>query len=268
MSARASATLLATCSAAANERTGLCQDGAGQNRPASRPVKRFYTSAAPMAAESGHQIHLDGRPVNTPAKARLVVPSAALAAALAEEWNAQAETVDPDTMPLTQLANTTIDRVAGQREAVIAGTLAYAETDLLCYRADRPRALAERQAAVWQPLLDWAALEFDAPLTVTQGVLPARQPKSSLTAFARIVSDCDDFHLAALSHAAALQGSLVLALALSAGRVTASEAFEAAHLDDLYQQEFWGEDAEAVARLDRLRGELAATERFFRFLDS
>ncbi len=231
-------------------------------------MKRFYTSAEPVAVETGHQIHLDGRPVNTPAKARLAVPGAALAAALAEEWNAQAETVDPDTMPLTQLANTTIDRVAVQREAVIAGTLAYAETDLLCYRADQPQALVERQAAVWQPLLDWAALEFDAPLTVTQGVLPAKQPQSSLTALSRIVADCDDFHLAALSHAAALQGSLVLAMALSAGRVNAAEAFDAAHLDDLYQQELWGEDSEAVARLDRLRSELAATERFFRLLDT
>ena len=231
-------------------------------------MKRFYTSAEPVAVEAGHQIHLDGRPVNTPAKVRLIVPNSALAAALAEEWNVQAEIIDPDTMPLTQLANTTIDRVAGQREAVVAGTLVYVETDLLCYRADQPRSLVERQAAVWQPLLDWAALEFDAPLTVTQGVLPARQPPSSLTAFARIVADCDDFRLAAISHAAALQGSLVLALALSAGRVTAAEAFDAAHLDDLYQQEFWGEDAEAAARLDRLRSELAATERFFRLLDT
>lgn len=230
-------------------------------------MKRFYTSAKPVAAEAGHQVHLDSRPVNTPGKARLVVPGAALAAALADEWNAQAETIDPETMPLTQLANTAIDRVALQRDAVIAGTLAYAETDLLCYRAEQPRALAERQAAVWQPLLDWAALEFDAPLTVTHGVLPASQPQSSLTAYARIVAGCDDYRLAGLSHAAALQGSLVLALALSAGRVTAADAFEAAHLDDLYQQEFWGEDAEAAARLDRLRAEFAATERYLRLVD-
>ncbi len=231
-------------------------------------MKRFYKSAAPARVDAGHQIHLDGRPVNTPAKARLVVPNAALAAALAEEWNAQAETVDPDAMPLTQLANTTIDRVAHQRDAVRSGLLAYAETDLLCYRAEQPAALVERQNAVWQPLLDWAALEFDAPLAVTQGVLPARQPQASLDALAGTIAGCDDFHLAALSHAAALQGSIVLALALWKARITAAEAFNAAHLDDLYQQEVWGADTEATARLDRLRADLAATDRFLRLIDA
>lgn len=231
-------------------------------------MKRFYKSAAPARIDAGHQIHLDGRPVNTPAKARLVVPNAALAAALAEEWNAQAETVDPDAMPLTQLANTTIDRVSHQRDAVRSGLLAYAETDLLCYRAEQPAALVERQNAVWQPLLDWAALEFDAPLTVTQGVLPARQPQASLDALAGTIAGCDDFHLAALSHAAALQGSVVLALALWKARITAAEAFDAAHLDDLYQQEVWGADSEATARLDRLRADLAATDRFLRLIDA
>lgn len=231
-------------------------------------MKRFYKSAAPARTEEGHQIQLDGRPVNTPAKARLVVPNASLAAALAEEWNAQAESVDPDSMPLTLLANTTIDRVAQERDAVRSGLLAYAETDLLCYRAEQPAALVERQNAVWQPLLDWAALEFDAPLSVTQGVLPARQPQASLDALAGAVATCDDFHLAALSHAAALQGSIVLALALWKARITAAEAFDAAHLDDLYQQEVWGADTEATARLDRLRAELAATERFLRLIDT
>ena len=230
-------------------------------------MKRFYKSAEPAQGDAGYQIHLDGRPVNTPAKARLTVPAAALAAAVAEEWNAQTETVDPDTMPLTQLANTTIDRVAPQRDEVAATVLAYAETDLLCYRADHPAALAERQNAVWQPLLDWAALEFDAPLTVVRGILPARQPQASLDAFARRVGTLDDFHLAAIGHAAGLQGSIVLALALAAKRITAEQAYEAAFLDDLYQLEVWGEDDEATTRLDRLRAELAATDRFLTLID-
>ena len=231
-------------------------------------MKRFYKAAEAAPVDGGHEVRLDGRPVNTPAKSRLIVPGAALAAALAEEWNAQGETIDPDTMPLTQLANTTIDRVARQREEVVAGVLAYAETDLLCYRADQPESLAERQNAVWQPLLDWAALTFDAPLTVTRGVLPTRQPQASLDALARAVSACDAFRLAGVSQAAGLLGSIVLALALSAGRIGAREAFDVAHLDDLYQQELWGEDDEAVVRLDRLRAEIAATERFLRLLDS
>ncbi len=264
--------LLAGCSAAeANER--FCGSGATSAWPAARKerrgglVKRFYKSAEPVESGGGHQIRLDGRPVNTPAKARLVVPSAALAAALAEEWDAQAETVEPQTMPLTQLANTTIDQVSRQRDEVVTGVLAYAETDLLCYRADQPEALVQRQTATWQPFLDWAALEFDAPLSVTRGVLPARQPRSSLEAFTRVVGAFDDFRLAAVSHAAGLEGSIVLALALSAGRATAEESFRAAYLDDLYQQEVWGGDAEAAARLDRLRAEIAATERFLRLLE-
>ena len=230
-------------------------------------MRRFYKSVDATESDDGYQIRLDGRPVNTPAKARLVLPGAALAAAVAEEWDAQVETVAPDTMPLTQLANTTLDRVAPQRDAVVAGVLAYAETDLLCHRADRPDALVQRQNAAWQPFLDWAALELDAPLTVTCGVLPAPQPRSSLEAFARVVRAFDDFRLAAVSHLAGLEGSIVLALALCAGRASAEESFNAAFLDELYQQEVWGADWDAATRLDRLRAEIAATERFLRLLD-
>ena len=230
-------------------------------------MKRFYKSAEPAEVGSGYQIHLDGRPVNTPAKARLIVPAAALAAAVADEWNAQDESIDPDTMPLTQLANTTIDRVGPQREDVVATVLAYAETDLLCYRAGHPAALSERQNRVWQPLLDWAALEFDAPLSVTNGVLPVPQSPASVAAFASVLEGYDDFRLAAISHAAGLLGSIVLAMALAARRLTADEAFEAAHLDEAYQHEKWGTDTEAAARLDRRRSEALATERFLALLD-
>lgn len=230
-------------------------------------MKRFYKVAGASKAEGGYQIHLDGKPVNTPAKARLLVPNRAIAEAIAEEWNSQHETIDPATMPLTQLVNTTIDRVAREREAVVTGVLAFAETDLLCYRAEQPAALADRQAAAWQPLLDWAALELDAPLSVTNGVLPVPQPPASLAAFGALLGGYDDFRLAVVAHAAGLLGSIVLAIALAAGRITAAEAFELANLDEAYQHENWGTDSEAVARLERRRLEISATERFLGMLD-
>lgn len=230
-------------------------------------MRRFYKVAGMADTEGGCLIQLDGRPVNTPAKTRLVVPSAALAQAIAEEWNAQGETVEPATMPLTQLANTAIDRVAGDREGVLCSVLAYAESDLLCYRADQPAELEARQNAIWQPLLDWAALEFDAPLTVTRGVLPISQPRSSVEALRAVLSGLDDLHLAAVGHATGLSGSIVVGLALAAGRVTAEQAFEAANIDEAYQRERWGADAEATARLEHLRREIAATDRFLKLLD-
>ncbi len=230
-------------------------------------MKRFYTAAGTARAKGGYQIELDGRPVNTPAKARLLVPNLAIAEAIAEEWNAQDKTVEPATMPLTQLANTTIDRIAIGRDAVVAGVLAFAETDLLCYRAEQPAALAARQAEAWQPLLDWAARELDAPLSVTNGVLPVPQPPLSVAAFATVLNEYDDFRLAAVANAAGLLGSIVLAIALAAGRLTAEEAFVAAHLDEAYQHEKWGMDSEAVARLDRRRLETFATDRFLRLFD-
>lgn len=230
-------------------------------------MRRFYKSASTVAADRGHEIRLDGKPARTPAKHPLVAPSGALAAAIAAEWEAQDKTIDPATMLLTQLANTTIDRVVREREVVVAGVLAYAETDLLCYRAEQPAALVERQNAVWQPLLDWAAQELDAPLNVARGVLPVRQPQESVAAFVRMLAGFDDFRLAAIAHAAGLLGSVILALAMVVGRITADQAFDAAHLDEAHQLESWGADSEAAARLDRLRLEIAATGRFLSLLD-
>lgn len=230
-------------------------------------MKRFYKTAGIAPEDGGYRVLLDGRPIRTPAKARLAVPGQALAEAMAEEWNAQGEAIDPNAMPLTQLANTTIDRVSQERDAVVASVLAYAETDLLCYRAEQPAALVERQAATWQPLLDWAALELDAPMAVTRGVLPTSQPRSSVEALRTVLDRFDDFHLAAVGHATGLSGSIVVALALAAARVTAEQAFDAASIDEAYQLETWGADAEAAARLAHQRREIAATDRFLRLLD-
>jgi chaperone required for assembly of F1-ATPase len=231
-------------------------------------MKRFYRKAAPVHTASGHGISLDGRPVRTPGKRDLIVPSAALAAAMAEEWNAQQEEVRPAAMPLTRLATTTVDRIARNRETLVQQIANYAETDLVCYRAAHPLALAVRQQAVWQPLIDWAVLRYDAPLAVTTGVIPKRQSAVSLRAFAAAVAEQDDFALTALYVATAACGSLVIALALLEGRLDTEEAFAASQLDESFQIAVWGEDAEQAERRRALAADIEAAARFMSLLQA
>jgi chaperone required for assembly of F1-ATPase len=229
-------------------------------------MRRFYRHAAPLATASGFGVALDGRLVKTPAKRDLAVPGAALAAAIAAEWNAQLAALRSSTMPLTRLANITIDRDPTAREAIVRQTANYAGTDLVCYRAADQPALAVRQEAVWQPLIDWAALRYDAPLTVTTGVIPAPQPKTSLQTFAAAVAAQDDFALTALHAMTAACGSLVIALALVEGRLDAAEAFAASQLDESFQIEAWGEDAEQAERRRALAADIEAAARFLSLL--
>ncbi len=229
-------------------------------------MKRFYKRAEPVQRPSGYGIAIDGKPVKTPARRDLVVPSAALAAAITEEWNDQQEEVRPQTMPLTRLATTTLDRVTTQREAIVQQTANYAGTDLVCYRAAHPLALAARQQAVWQPLIDWAVLRHDAPLTVTTGVIPKSQSEASLRAFAAAVTELDDFALAALHVATAACGSLVIGLALIEGQLDAQEAFAASQLDESFEIEEWGENSEQAERRRALAADIEAAARFISLL--
>jgi len=229
-------------------------------------VKRVYKKVETRLAERGYGVALDGRPMRTPAKRDLVVPSAALAAAIAAEWDAQQDEIRPATMPLTRLAATAIDRTSQQREQTVAQTANYAGTDLVCYRADHQPALAARQQAVWQPLIDWATLRFDAPLTVTAGVIPTRQSPASLKAFTAAVAAHDDFRLTALHTLTAATGSLVIALALIEGRLDAEAAFAASELDESFQIEAWGEDSEAAKRREALTADIAAATQFIELL--
>jgi chaperone required for assembly of F1-ATPase len=229
-------------------------------------VKRFYSEVAIGAAVGGFEVRLDGRGVRTPQKAALIFPNHALAEAVADEWAGQGEHVRPATMPLTSLACTAIDRVAPCRAEAVGEILGYAGTDLLCYRAEQPAALVARQAAVWQPLLDWAALALDAPLTVTGGILAADQPDAAVAALRSAVESLDDLRLAALSSATRASGSLVIGLALSRGQVSADEAFEAAELDATFQIGRWGEDPEATQRRAAVRDDLIAARRLFDLL--
>lgn len=226
--------------------------------------KRFWTSAEVTEAPGGFAITLDGRQVKTPAKAPLVVPSRALAEAIAREWQAQDEKIDPATMPVTRGANAAIDKVRTQHAEVAALIADYGGTDLLCYRAEAPRELVARQSAHWDPLLDWAEAALGARLAVTQGVVPVAQPEATLAALSARVAAMDEWQLAALHDLVGLTGSLVLGLAVAEGRLTADEAWTIAQIDEAWQAEQWGADDEAAAHADRKRAALLDAERFWR----
>ncbi|MGH7001299.1 MAG: ATP12 family protein, partial [Stellaceae bacterium] len=199
--------------------------------------------------------------LRTPAKARFVVRSKKLAEAIAAEWQAQGETIKPAALPLTRLAGTAIDLVAQRRESIVAEVAKYAATDLVCYRADEPSELAARQRRAWQPHLDWAGARY-AALAVTAGIAPVTQAPEALAAYRNAVAAYDDMTLAALHLATTALGSLVLALALIEGQIAPDEAFAAGELDQSFQIERWGEDAEALARRAAVRADIGIAARF------
>jgi chaperone required for assembly of F1-ATPase len=229
-------------------------------------MKRFYAEATAVAVDGGFGVALDDQPLRTPAKAALIVPSRALADAIAAEWRGQGEDVRIDALPLTRLASTAIDLVAPRRPEVIAETARYAGTDLVCYRAAHPPELAARQNEIWQPLIDWATLRYDAPLEVTSGVVPVSQAPASLRAFTRAIEAYTALPLAALQIATAAAGSLVIALALIEGRLDVEGAFAAAQFDETWGIELWGEDPELSWRRAEIKAELALAARFIGLL--
>jgi chaperone required for assembly of F1-ATPase len=229
-------------------------------------MKRFYQTVAVVPVEGGFGIALDGKPLKTPAKGSLVLPTERLAAAIAAEWDAQAETVKPQTMRLMQLASTALDRVALHRLAVVEEAAGYAASDLLCYRAEGPDGLVAREAALWQPLLDWAMVRFDAPLVVTSGIVHVDQPEASLKALRAVLAEMDALTLTAVADLTAASGSLVVALAVWDGRLDGAGAAAAALIDETVQNERWGEDAEAKVRRDQLVADIHAAARFLTLL--
>jgi len=229
-------------------------------------MRRFYQQVTTDAAAGGFQVLLDGRPVLTPAKAPMVLPTLALAEAIAAEWQAQGEKIRPATMLQMQFASTALDLTGKQREAVIDQLSAYAGTDLVCYRVGHPADLVAREALVWQPLLDWVALRYDAVLRVAVGVMPCEQPESAWRALRAAVAGHDDWTLTALQVAVTGCGSLVIGLALIEGRIDADQAFEASQLHETHQIEQWGEDAEAAHRRAALKADIAAVRRFVELL--
>jgi chaperone required for assembly of F1-ATPase len=225
--------------------------------------RRTYKKVVTVAAVGGgFTVVIDGQPLRTPLGHPLAVPTEALARAIADELAAQEKDIRPHTMPMTQLACTAIDRAGRERAALVEAVLRFAATDLLCYRAEEPEALVTRQRDAWQPLLDWAATDLDAPLRVTTGVVPVDQPATTIIALKATVEGLDDLALAALSAATAASGSLVIGLALVRGRLDAETAFTVSHLDETFQMERWGEDAEAAERRRAVRADLEAVARF------
>ncbi len=229
-------------------------------------MKRFYREAKAVSVAQGFAVELDGKPLRTPAKAELIVPSLALAEAIAAEWRDQGITVKPLALPLTRLVSTAIDRVAMRRAEVIAEIAKYAGPDLLCYRADDPAELALRQHETWQGLLDWAEERYDARLAITHGITPIPQAESALVALERAVAAYDAMMLVALHLAVSTCGSLILGLALLEEKISPEEAFAAAQLDESFQIERWGEDPEQTQRRAALKEDIALAARFARLL--
>ena len=229
-------------------------------------MKRFWKEARAVEADGGWGIQLDGRPVKTPMREPLAVPVRALADAIATEWNGVEETIDPRAMPMTGLANAAIDRVAPDRAAFAAGLAKYAEADLACYRADTPVGLVERQAREWDELLAWARRRYDVDFAVTTGITHVEQPAATVERLAHEVATLDDFCLAGLSPMVTAGGSLVAALAVLDGAMDAARAWAAVTVDDDWQKERWGSDAEAEAALEGRRRDFLAGARFLELL--
>lgn len=218
-------------------------------RRAMRPQlrKRFYAHPAVGQHEDGFAVLLDGRAVRTPARKVLVAPERRLAEALVQEWQAQRDVIDPAQMPLTRLANSIIDGVSAQTEAVRAEIARYVAGDMILYRAGAPETLRARQAQHWNPVLDWARSEFGARFVLIEGVMPAAQPEAAITAVRAAIPQ-DSWRLGALHAATTLTGSALIALALWRGAFTLDQAWAAAHVDEDFQMEQWGHDQLALER--------------------
>lgn len=225
--------------------------------------RRFYKDVEVAGAEGGYSLFLDGRAIRTPAKAHLVLPTQGLAEGLAEEWRAQETHIDPHSMPLTRLANSAIDRVLPNRRLVVEEVAGYAGSDLLCYLADAPAELAERQRTAWTPLLAWAQEAHGLSLQQTSGLMPIDQAPEEIEKLKALLDGKDGFWLAAFASAVTLSGSAIIALAMGHAQLTGEEAFRTAHIDESWQAELWGADSEEEARLEARRRELIAAERFF-----
>ncbi len=229
-------------------------------------MKRFYENADARQGDDGWQVLLDGRPVRTPARAMLILPTQAMAQAIAAEWQAQGETLDPGSMTATGFANAAIDQVAPHRDAFAADVARYAQGDLLCYRAEGPAPLVARQTALWDPWLEWARARYDVAFRVTQGIVHVAQPHDTLVRLSSAVTARDHFTLAALSTIVSLTGSLVLGLAIIDAQADPETIWQAAELDAIWQAEQWGEDAQARQLADAHRAQFDAAVSFCRIV--
>jgi chaperone required for assembly of F1-ATPase len=225
-------------------------------------AKRFYKAASVVEGDGGFAVCLDGMIVKTPGGKRLVAPSQGLAAAVAAEWDQQGPEIDPSSMHMTKALNTTLDRTGIHRAAIVEDLTGFARTDLLCYRATAPENLVVRQRELWDPWLTWAVEKYGATLTVGSGVMHIAQPPETIERLGEVIDGHDDFRLTALHTAITVTGSVILGLALINRAATADTVFALSHLDELYQAERWGQDAEAEHARGRRLDELRAARRY------
>ena len=227
-------------------------------------MKRFWIN---VTLDDGRAVSLDGKPVRTPGRVPLALPTEALAEAVAGEWRAVEGEIDPRAMPLTGLANAAIDRVGADPALFARGLAVYAESDLLCYRADAPDDLVARQQAAWDPLLDWARARYDVHLETATGILHRSQPAATLTRLGEAIATRDAFALAALSPIVTIGGSLIAALALAENAATPEQVWDAITLDEDYQAERWGRDPLAAAGIEARRRDFDAGVRMLELLE-
>ncbi|MCI5073909.1 ATP12 family protein [Oricola sp.] len=229
--------------------------------------KRFYTTVETGERDGLHHVLLDGRAVKTPGKAPLALASADAAALIAAEFERQVDVIDPSTMPCYRLANTAVDGVATDMQAVLEDVLRYCGTDLLFYRADSPQALADRQREIWDPVVDWAEGLSGSRFHLAEGVIHVAQPRETIAALGvHLKTVTDPLELAAIHSMTTLTGSALLALAVWKGEIGAAEAWTAAHVDEDWNIAQWGEDAEARARRDKRWAEMDAADRLIKSL--
>ena len=233
-------------------------------------MKRFWKEVSVERAEDcrgvGFALKLDGRPVKTPGRTALLLPNERLAEAVAEEWRAVSETIDPRAMPLTGLSNAAIDRIGPAHASFAASLAAYGETDLLYYRADGPAELTARQAAAWDPLLDWARTRYDVHFETATGVMHHPQPPATVARLAEAVAALDAFRLAGLSPVVTIGGSLIAALALIEGHAGRDAIWAAVETDEDWQTEQWGDDEIAIHARETRKGDFDAGARFLSLL--
>ena len=234
----------------------------GYKEPHELP-RRFYKAATAVPAEGGFAVHLDGRPPRTPGGKPLVLPTRPLAAMIAAEWEGQGEHIRMAQMPATRLANTVLDKVGDKHAETAAEVARYANSDLVCYFAEEPAALVARQETHWGPVLDWAHANLGLTLQRVGGVIHRDQSPDQLARARQMAEALDDFQLAGLAHATALFGSAVLGFALQRGELTGARAFELSRLDEAFQEERWGVDAEAAERTARLAQEAQMLDGWF-----
>ncbi|MEL6289412.1 MAG: ATP12 family protein [Pseudomonadota bacterium] len=234
---------------------------AGGQQPPPGP-KRIFETAAAAETDGGFALELDGRRVRTPARHVLMVPSRALADAVAAEWNAQGEHVDFQAMPLTRLSNTALDNVRGREATIVEEIIGFAASDLTCYRAERPESLIAAQQNGWDPVHAWIAERFGTRPIIVAGIMHADQPASLLDALRDVLAAADPFILTATHNFTTLTGSAFLGVGLLGARFSPTDAWACAHIDEDWQAERWGHDAEAAARRRYREGEFTSAYRF------